>query len=513
MSLASSCAVSCNTALGHRLGASLGFHVYCLTKPCGPMFDIGERGQPKDLLGTAGALIILAGVLAAAAAAAARCCASRMPHRLVGGAGLVSCVLAIVLSSTASMRRFDVLSELGKAHAFADKAAMSMHRDCTTASIPRASRRKHAMRLDAPERACADPCGSLTHHPRHQHRQQRIFASPVTCLASRLSAMAKVTDQHGVALSQLGNGTELRAKRYPGAHKQIQSTSLSSGVILRLPAQAASRRHISGLCDAARSRARPVRLLIIGDSRARGLADGLIAVGLANDSSSQHEAAGQSLETLPPPWTSCNERAFRYKHNSYCGRAPPLTKSLCGGAIILQFKACWLFEQPCIDTIIRESNERAKPAPDLVIANTGLHDVVNRPLSADHRGYTARRLRTLMHALQQRGSHAIWLTTQPICCCKRWSAEMWRQTHLRHVTSDINEAIATWNSVAEQLSTAYGLGIIDATRLYGYCAWSFDETHFDYAGVTVGAVLVRIISSPLFVPTPQIGEAPQIGEV
>tara|TARA_B110000046_G_C12781282_1_gene309100 strand:+ start:313 stop:597 length:285 start_codon:yes stop_codon:yes gene_type:complete len=84
-----------------------------------------------------------------------------------------------------------------------------------------------------------------------------------------------------------------------------------------------------------------MRILIVGDSRARILADELIRFV------EPHGTRTTSFEEYPPPWSACDERAFRYSNNGFCARAPPKSVLLCGGKLVLQFQACWLYEQAC----------------------------------------------------------------------------------------------------------------------------------------------------------------------
>lgn len=134
--------------------------------------------------------------------------------------------------------------------------------------------------------------------------------------------------------------------------------------------------------------------------------------------------------------------------------------------------------------------------PDLVILNAGLHDIVHRPPSAEHRAYVIHRLRLTMRALLREGTHPLWLSTQPVCCCKRWGDEFLSPpTNGRGVVHRINQAVAAWDAIAAQVAAAYGWGVLNATLLYGLCEWNSDAVHFEFGGPTVGAVLARVISS------------------
>ena len=94
------------------------------------------------------------------------------------------------------------------------------------------------------------------------------------------------------------------------------------------------------LC-AALARQPPVRLHALGDSRTRRLVEGL--VHLAHGSASQ-------LEAYSGAWANCTSRKFRYQNARHCGSAPSFAASLCGGKLLVSYKACWLLEQSCFDS-------------------------------------------------------------------------------------------------------------------------------------------------------------------
>ena len=228
-------------------------------------------------------------------------------------------------------------------------------------------------------------------------------------------------------------------------------------------------------------------MLIVGDSRARTLADELVEFADPHDT----RPRTTSFEEYPLGWSACDEHAFRYSNNDFCARAPPKSALLCGGALLLHFKACWLYEQECMDMPLSQG----APLPDLVILNAGLHDIVYRPPSAEHRAYVVHRLRLTMRALQRQATHALWLSTQPVCCCKRWTDEFVSPPNGPGAVRQINQAVAAWNAIASQVAAAHGWGVVNTTRLYGRCEWTSDAVHFEFGGPTVGAVLARVISS------------------
>lgn len=261
------CLVSCRESVSHRVARAVGFHVYCLTKPCGAALDVDEHSQPSYLFASAAVLGIITAVSAVAARVVCRrwtldpgpCC--RWTRCLCGSVSALAAILGVALTIAACNRQFDTLAELRMARA--DGAALIAAR-CSQAGRQRAGR--HYGQLDSLAQECVDQHCLATHDA-----LTRRFATPAACLATRLSTAATLTNMRGVALHLSDGDHPRRSHKRRMRNASLPGASLPHGVTLRLPigkprsgqavvGQAAT----MGLCTAAGRRRRdgPVSMVL-----------------------------------------------------------------------------------------------------------------------------------------------------------------------------------------------------------------------------------------------------------
>lgn len=513
----SPCQLVCHpSSWTQRLATSVGFHVYCVSKPCSAAFDDPERAQPESLLGTAG----IAALIAAATTAFMH------PHvptplcRVSCSVGAVAFAASLALAFAARSRLLDIQNELGLARAQAHGARREAARPCARAP------------LSLEDECALQPCSKgVTTEP---ESARRWFATPASCLATRLSRAARLIDERG-RIYPTGHLPHL-PRALKARRVAERSGSLPSRVRLQLPGvpPVAGPANVSHLCGAsdrfARAAERPIRLLIIGDSRARNLAEELIWYTRGAGSAKEQAMGGALLsleDVYPPAMQRCRERVYRYKHARFCGGAPPVWIPLCGGRLLLSYRACWLFEMDCMvppEAEVQRGGPAQRAPADLVLLGAGLHDIVHRPPHAAHRAYMIRRLSLALRALQAGGAHAMWFTTQRICGPYGGRAralggkkktnvvvarsvrpsepvtygDHWSAENGTHLAQQVNNAVDAWETTATELATLHGWGVLDGSKLYGHCEWSADNIHFAFGGVTVGTLLARVISSPLY---------------
>lgn len=445
---------------GKAIGEWLGFHVYCLSKPCNVLpLDLASRAQPENLVGTAGAVFVLTAV--------AFGCSRLFTQRARASCTACGCallLLCIALLFTVPFHTYNLETEIAAATQAASILRMADRSMCER-------RLAHA---ELGQRCQAHRCPLPSAEPESKHHAYRM---PAACLAANLSRSAMLVNERGIPYPRGGLPRPKLTKR---KSKQLLS---------RLPPRVSLRLGVPsiGLCEAVAQRQRQARVLLIGDSRVRNLAQSLVQ--MANSSTVF------SYERYNGVWAKCAERRYRYTHALFCARAPPAEVSLCGGGLLLSYRACWLLELPCMTELPvgGDAGEAGRPW-DLLLINAGLHDFVDASRTPSHQAYMVHRLGVAMRTLHSYTTNALWLTSPPTCetVPKGGPYVFWRPPE---VSRAINQRLTSWDVTAVRLAAAHGWGVLDFARLTGHCEWSYDNIHFEWSGHILGPILARVIAA------------------